>query len=64
MNKDLLLVLERTLVLLKHQATEEEIRAVVEMMLMGMFKNGELTPEAIELNKKIQDDEDKPRIIV
>lgn len=63
MNKDLLRILERTIVLLKHQGTEEEVRAVLEMILNGLMKDGELTPEAIELNKKMEEDENKPRII-
>jgi hypothetical protein len=57
MNKDLLIVLERTITLLKHQATEDEIRAVIELVMLGHMKEGTLTEEAIALNKKLASEE-------
>lgn len=64
MNKELLIILERTITLLRNKSTEDEVRAVLEMILNGMMKNGTLTEEAIALNKHMTDEENKPRIIV
>ena len=64
MNKELLIILERTITLLRNQGTEDEVRAVLEMILNGLMKGGELTEEAIALNKHMIDEENKPRIIV